>query len=547
MDFKILNSSNTFSSIEYRKLILTLKSYTNLFMAAMEDWDLSNDIKVLYLIKGDAFLIECSTKAHFTFNESVHIENESGQLTYYANESGYLLLENGILKIQYPCIPDKYLLKLYLIYLPVINNTDSLKTVISRNSNENIDFSKPTKILLKEGKAPKEPIDAHIEWKVDTVEHPPMLENGKIDYRSYSRFKEIKKGTILAEKILMAQGLPGANIYGDIIEVQNAEDVVFYIGENIEIDRSQNGKEVYIAGATGLLEASYDSLSISKVLRIDSDIGFETGNVEFSGDIEINGNVKSMFSVTCGGNLKIMGSVENGATIQCRGSAEILKGIIGNETKVNILKDLHVEYIQDCKIRIGGDIVVINSIYNSYVFSKGYLTVKGQNFTSNSHGSIVGGAVSSMKGMDLHSVGSIASETRLVCGIDLDLKKVLTQLEETIPLLNSKIIKIQNNLGVDIVHNSLDVLTLTKARKEQLKKKLKELKGYIVERDKIKSRIEKIQKEVYSKDLEALRIEINNFVLEDTIITIGDYSKTIKEKESIVIFSLCEDEIVKIY
>lgn len=546
MSFKLINSHNTYSEIIYEELVNNLDKVSKLFYNTLEDKTLWESIKANFLEKGDIFLIDNAAKPTFKFNETISVDSEDNPITYYANNTGYLGYENGILKIHDPYISNSTNLKLYFIYLPVNNKLNSLKRLIENNAIEKVNYSIPSKILIKEGKPPKDPINAKIEWKVTAMDHPPLLNNGKIDYKSYSQFKEVEKDTVLAEKILMAPGLPGVDVYNNIIEVPKANDVAFFIGDNIYIDRSIEGREVYKAQVTGLLDAKANSLSISRELKIDSDIGFETGNIKFSGDIEINGNVKSMFTVYCGGDLNINGSVENGANINCEGNVNITKGIIGHDTKINIKKDLDVEYIQDCKMRIGGNLTVLNSIYHSNVFSRGFIIVKGKSLHGVSHGSVVGGVLGCMKGMELHSVGSIASGSRLVCGVDLELKEDLLHLKEIIPILNTKILKLQNSLEIDYTHNSLDVASLTSFEKQKLKSRLKELKDFIIKRDDVESMVKSIKDKIYEEDLETIKIVIDKFILEDTKITIGDCNKVIKNRESNSIFSLFKNEIVKL-
>jgi uncharacterized protein len=377
------------------------------------------------------------------------------------------------------------------------------------------------------------------------MDRPPILEDGSVDYKSYSKFIEIQKGEKIAIKKTIQEGVPGVDVYGNILEVTKPYDIDIVVGEDVIINDSVDGIETYIASQTGILQYSENSISIMTTLKINSDICLATGNINFSRDIEIVGNVKSMFSVNCGGDLHLQGNIENGSHIKCKGSLTVTEGIIGPNTTIEVGNDLYAEYIQDCNINVGGSIHILNSVYHSYIFAKKYITVEGQRNKSKTHGSVVGGTLNSLLGINIDSVGSLGSGAKLVCGIDLQLKSYFSKLKETILVINSKIIKLQNNLGININNAGNEIGKLSTKERENLKIKLFELKQLIVKKNKMDSIRKKIENNIENKDLESIKIVINKFILDETQISIGKYSLTLKNSEKNVYFSLLKERVIK--
>lgn len=545
MKFKVLYKNDDFSLIEENELNNLLKITTNGYYKVLQDKPNNNSYKSIFLNKGDIFLIENREIKTYKIDSTIDVEYDSGSILYISLIDGYLGYKDNKLKILSPYYTETNNIKEYFIYLPANTNLNSIKRILNEKDISIPDLKNSYKFLIREGIPPIAPINAVIKWNFDNMHRPPLLKNGKIDYRSFCNYIEVKKGEVIAEKTVMVPGTPGENIYGDIIRVPEGEDIEIILGDNVYIKKVA-GKEFYIAKETGILEKDSNYISLNTVLKINSDIGYETGNINYSGDVEIFGNINSLFSVNCGGNLSIKGSVENGGIIRCAKSVTIRRGIIGFETKIDIKGDLITEFIQDCKIRVHGDITVLNSIYNSEVFSSGFITVQGQRLHGKEHGSIVGGIIGSMKGMELHSVGSIASRTKLVCGIDLDLIKEMTKLKETLPLFNMRIIKLQRTLGLDLTHYTEDLSHLSKVEKEILKKKLLEIKLFIKKKEEISNIIIEMKERVRLKDYSLLKIIISDFILEGTKITIGDYHRDIRESEYNLSYFLKNNQIKSI-
>lgn len=546
MSIKLLNKSGSFSPVKKRDLDFNLEKTSTVYRSVIENneiTDLRSLDRSLYVNRDEIFLIEVvgfDSLSQLKTDQNIIRERDGDRYLYYSTTQGYLALRDGVLTILDPVFTDDSRLKQFFIFLPVEVNINVVKDDISGYlEDKNPDLSISSKILIREAVEPVKPVDAYLEWIHVIEDHPPIFDSGKIDYKSWSRYQEVKEDDVIVIKHLKKEGVSGVDVLGNIIPVPQAQDVDLTIDEHIWIEE-QEGILLYRTNCTGLFQKSGERISIKEFLHIDSDVGYETGNINFSRDIEVDGDVKSGFSINCGGNLYIKGTVESGVWIDVKGDLKISKGILGEDTEVRVGGSLQAEFIQDSYVRADGDITVLNSIYHAKVFSASYCSVLGKKIRSNNHGSIVGGRVSSMKGLKLHSVGALASKSDISCGIDEELKTKVKQLKEVLPVLVTSIIKMQKSLNLNRIKH-MDHL-----ERELYRTELMTLKKMITQKDELEKRVKQMSEKVVYKDLNSISIDIKHFILEDNKVSIGDSFTFIKERKSKIRFSL-EDGVISTF
>ena len=99
------------------------------------------------------------------------------------------------------------------------------------------------------------------------------------------------------------------------------------------------------------------------VFEVKGDLDLNTGNIDFIGNVMIDGNVPSGYEIKAGGDVKITGLVE-GATIEAQGSIHISGGIAGQKKAVvRAGVDLQTQYVNQAIIFAGNDIQVDQFYY----------------------------------------------------------------------------------------------------------------------------------------------------------------------------------------
>jgi len=306
--------------------------------------------------------------------------------------------------------------------------------------------------LVAEGIPHENGSDAKIDFMM-SKEHrakPQILEDGRVDFKNMGFVDSIKEGDTLAVKTPVTLGKNGTTVTGKIIRAKDGKDVVFKIGKNIKLS-PDNLKA--IAEVDGTIVFDNDKISVVQMLEIKKDVGVETGNINFHGQVIVHGNVTNGYSIECDGDLVINGVVE-GATIKSNGSIVISRGIQGHdEANIYCGGQLTSNFINSAVVYCRGDIET-GAIMNSTVKSDGKIVVKGKK------GLIVGGEITSKSDIEANVVGSeMGIITSLKLGVDVEiieeLKSLTSEVKELIEM-HEKLDKTIKLLKIKIDQNPED-------------------------------------------------------------------------------------------
>ncbi len=504
---------------------------------------------------GDNDLIEA--------DDTFYVRKRDGAAELIARESGYPVLENGVMTIYSPCKITADKVHLFYIFYPVKSGRDNLKddffSALSMPSKEHgvrmysaedifqrVDSGKIHILTISMGIPAVPARKEQLNLKVSGVKKAESTPDGGIDNYSFSIFREVKEGTVLAEKINGIEGQAGIDAYGNEIPVVAWKEIPFSAGKNVRTEEiPEDGRIEYIADITGVLELKATSVSVLEVLHVAGDVCAETGSIDFSRDVIVDGDVHSLFRIKCGGNLTVKGFIENGASIICAGDFHAEKGIIGEKTELVVNGNMETEFISDAGIRIKGDLLVHGTIYSSEVFCGGTLVVEGKKLKNRQRGSVIGSSATAMKGLTVHSAGSRMSKTSLICGIDRKLKEELDKMRESVPVFNKKILGLQNRIGIDLTRSDLieKLKHLPLPRRQEIKAILEDIKIYAEQKAGLEERIVKLQPRVLNRDTGSLKIKINSHLIPDTEILIGELHVMIEKEYGPLEVFVQEDEI----
>lgn len=231
------------------------------------------------------------------------------------------------------------------------------------------------KIKVAEGNEPIDGEDGFVNYLVkrDTEYKPEYTEEDRIDYKSLSYFQIVKKDQVLCEIIKEKEGIDGKDIFGETIPAIPGKKPNVPTGKNTSLN--EDGTKL-LATCNGIVKFIGNTIHINEMLHITTNVDLSTGNIDFSGDVTIDGDVCRGFSVKTGGNLIVKGVVE-GAKVEAAGNVLISKGIYGgsgNEIKVG--KDLRCNFIENAVLQVGGDITV-DYIVDGKIICNGNITLSG--------------------------------------------------------------------------------------------------------------------------------------------------------------------------
>lgn len=189
--------------------------------------------------------------------------------------------------------------------------------------------------------------------KRDSEYRPEITMEGTIDYKNLDYFQLVKKDHVLAEITKETAGTEGVNIYGATVPTKSGRPAPSPVGKNTHLIQDDT---LLVADCDGLIRFVRDTIDVNDVLKINGSVDQLTGNINFSGDVSIEGDVTDGYSVKSGGNIIVKGVVED-AEIEAAGNVHISNGINGGGAHcIQVGGNLKCKYIENANISVEGNI-----------------------------------------------------------------------------------------------------------------------------------------------------------------------------------------------
>ncbi|MDD2372048.1 MAG: FapA family protein [Syntrophomonadaceae bacterium] len=426
-------------------------------------------------------------------------------------------------------IIDKDLLKAYLEIVPPSGggNPCTMEMVKSALAEKNISFGINEdsikealeeenwgfKILVAEGKPPVNGKDAKIIYKFPLPSErtgPKIDEKGNVNYYDLGLIHNVKMGQLLVEKIPGDDGNPGTSVLGTEIPARKGKDIRLPRGNNTVADEDELNLFATIDGHVSIADSK---VIVNPVLTIARDVDFSTGDIDFVGNVCINGNVNSGFKVNSGGDIEIRGFID-GAEVTAAGSILVKGGITGcMKTLIKARDSIHAHFVENSRLDAGRDVAVREAIMQSYIKAGGNITVSGRKAL------IVGGIIQAGREVEARVMGSqLATQTIIEVGVS-------PYLREEYQVLNR--VKGEKKKTMDIINHNLQVFqrsgispeNLSEKKKMELIKMLDNLKNLRQELEQITERIAVIENEF--QKTQAAKVRVLEIVYPGVRISIG--------------------------
>ncbi len=354
----------------------------------------------------------------------------------------------------------------------IISKEDIMEALKRKNVSFGIDNNKISEIIESQS-ADKEIVasgkpfvhgqDAVLTYNfdVDELNKPAVNEDGTVDFKNMHFCKSVKKGDILATKTEPTLGESGTLVTGKIIKGRNGKIVNFKLGENVEV--SEDGLSA-IATSDGSIDFDMGKLSVKKVLNISSDVGPRTGNIKFSGKVNVEGSILTGYEVIATDDIVVEGIIE-GAVVHSDHDVIVNGGIQGNEEAVISAKhDVMSRFINNATVTAGNDIKT-NTLLHSKSKAEGQIDVTA------GKGLIVGGMCTAKKLIKAKQIGTdMGTKTTVEVGVDSEffkgfkkkqaelqqLKENSAKLEKVIKLLNAQYAQTNEQGTYDSITKSVE-------------------------------------------------------------------------------------------
>ncbi len=264
---------------------------------------------------------------------------------------------------------------------------------------------------------------------------PRKLEDGSVDFRDLGLVVNVKENDIICEITYETLGEMGMNVYGQEIHPRPGKAPIVPQGTNTVL--SADKTKLY-AAASGNLIYKGGAFSVETTFIIHEDVCVSTGNINFLGDVVINGSVQEGFCVTAGKSITVKGMV-SGATLIAQEDITVKNGVF-NSTVTSAIGNINIGFGENDTITTRG-----NLTSTSLIGCK--IKIEGDLECVKNPGAIVGGECSVMGNFHvaqlghknyIHTIISVGSVTNLVMEMDA-LEKQCAEIDEYIGKINTSI------------------------------------------------------------------------------------------------------------
>ena len=152
-------------------------------------------------------------------------------------------------------------------------------------------------------------------------------------------------------------------------------------------ETDDEGNRTLIAEKSGRLIYENNRIEVQENLYVKGDVDFSSGNIKFSGDVNVKGNVRSGFFVMAGGDISI-GMNSEMSLLSSEKSIMVAQGIKGGGKAILRAKNsIQLSFAERATLLAVEDITVKNAVFGCKVKCNGKLRLISEK------GYLVGGRI----------------------------------------------------------------------------------------------------------------------------------------------------------
>jgi len=178
-------------------------------------------------------------------------------------------------------------------------------------------------VLIATGTEPIPSRDARLDvYFAETIESVFEEFDGTVDFRNHLRIPQANAGDVIAKKTEPSHGASGRNVYNHMVVPDPPVDIAVRAGRHVRI--TPEGDVVALKAGRPKLSGGGNvrRFDIATEFVVRGDVGIESGNIVFSGDVVVYGDVLDGMIVESLGNVYVFGNVYR-STISATGSVFI--------------------------------------------------------------------------------------------------------------------------------------------------------------------------------------------------------------------------------
>ncbi len=273
---------------------------------------------------------------------------------------------------------------------------------------------------VADGVAPKAGKAAEVKYlfEIERERVGTEREDGHIDFRDHGEIPHVKQNDVLAELIPEVVGASGRDVHGRSLPAPDNEPVKLRCGAGAEI--SEDGLQI-VAKLDGQPKLTVSGkVSVITDLKIPGDVDLKTGHIDFDGNVNVGGSIRSEFRVK-GWNLSAKEILA--AAINTAGDVDVNGGIIGGV--IHAEGSVRAKFMKGAKVYAFGDVVVEKEVMDCTIETSGACIVKS--------GKILSSEIAAKKGIEAFDVGTdVSNPCRLRVGVEDHIQKAMDDFKKLI-------------------------------------------------------------------------------------------------------------------
>jgi uncharacterized protein len=387
---------------------------------------------------------------------------------------------------------------------------------------ETIRHGNPKPVCIAVGRAARPAVN-EIKWHV-SLEHKRLPEGrsrAAVDTRDVSHYVSVATGQKLCE-VVSEEPVTGRDVFGEMLTVEPdpkaRSEPLLTTGEGVAF--ADDGRTV-VAQQDGCVQWKAGVLSVTRVLEVKGNVDYKTGNIEFNGEVAIQGDVLPGFKVKAAGGIKIGGMVER-ASLEAGQQITIKGGVAGRHlAKIKAAGPIEARYLHMICVESADNVVIHTECLESDVTAGKDVLVE--------RGAIIGGVVRAKGNVRAGLVGSeLGVATTIIAGRDNDAQKELQEAKRTLERLHDRIVNDEHAIG--LFANARGGVAALSPAKQQM---VETLRGQLAERQ--RAFAEQTERVAGLKEAFAERggtVTINQRVYANVTVRIGEYSRTMNAEQA---------------
>lgn len=244
----------------------------------------------------------------------------------------------------------------------------------------------------------------------ETRDRAPVVgADGLVDFRELGAIPLVSEGQALMRRHPPEPGIEGRNLRGEVLPARH--------GQALEFEQPLQGARL-AAGDPDLLEAAVNGQPVRKgngvvieqLLRVPRvDVG--SGNLDFDGTVQVDGDVLPGMKVRATGDVVVMGAVEGGE-VDASGDVRVAGGVVA-QSSIRAGGGVTARFVEAARVYAGTSITILENALQAELQAMNAIRVGTR---SPQRGRLSGG---SAKAMLLIQVPWLGADTGAVTRIEL--------------------------------------------------------------------------------------------------------------------------------